>query len=82
MKLILPELLFARLIEEWEIANMVDEDVAQNWQFGVDWRNLTKFRSKGGAEALECGWGVEFGDFVADLTGDELALEVCRSILY
>ena len=64
LQLVLPEFLLAGLVQEGEVADMVDEDVAQDREFGVD-------------EAVQGGWGVEFGDFGADLVGDEFAFEVC-----
>lgn len=76
LQLVLPEFLLAGLVQEGEVADMVDEDVAQDREFGVDGGDLSVFGFEGGAEAVQGGWGVEFGDFGADLVGDEFAFEV------
>jgi hypothetical protein len=55
---------------------MVNEDVAKDRQFGVNGCDLAEFRSKWGTESLQCGGGVEFGDFTPHLEGDKFALEV------
>lgn len=36
MQLILPELLLLRLVEKWEIANMVHEDITKDRKLGVN----------------------------------------------
>jgi hypothetical protein len=40
LKFVLPELLLLRLVEEWEIPNMVYEYVAEEGQFRVFWRDF------------------------------------------
>lgn len=77
LQLILPELLLVCLVEKWEVANMVDEDVPQDRQLRIHGRDLAVLRSKGRTESLQRGGGVQFENFAADLTGDELALEIC-----
>jgi len=51
LQLVLPELLFAGLVEKGEVADMVDEDVAEDWQFGVFGRYLASIGAEGRAEA-------------------------------
>lgn len=58
LQLILPELLLMRLVQKWEIANMMHKDIPQNRQLGVNGRDFAKLGSEGGAEALQGGWGV------------------------
>jgi len=36
LQLILPELLLLRLVEKWEIANMVHEDITKDRKLGVN----------------------------------------------
>ncbi len=55
---------------------MVHEDVAQDRQVRIQRAYFAKVGFEGGAEALECRWGVQFGDFEFDLLGDQLALQV------
>lgn len=76
LQFVLPEFLLAGLVEEREVADMVDEDVAEDGEFGVDGGDFAVFRFEGGAEAVQGGWGVEFGDLGADLVGNEFAFEV------
>ena len=76
LKLILPELLLARLIKEGKVANMVDEDVSQNGQFGLLRGDFTVIGSKWRAEALEGGGRVEFVYFPLYLLRNKLSLEV------
>lgn len=78
LQLVLPEFLLAGLVQEGEVADMMDEDVAQDGEFGVNGGDFAVFGFEGGAEAVQGGWGVEFGDFGADLVGDEFAFEVCQ----
>lgn len=58
---------------------MVNKDITKYREFRIDGRNFTKLRTKGGTKALKCGGGVELGDFSANLSGDELAFQVCRT---
>lgn len=59
LQLVLPELLLPGLVEERKLADMVDEDVAQDGEFGVERRDLAEFGFEGGAKAAQGGWGVE-----------------------
>jgi hypothetical protein len=61
---------------------MVHEDVSQNRQLRVNGGDLAELRSEGRSESLKGCGGVEFGDLCVDLSGDELALEVCMSSHY
>jgi len=65
----LPELLLAGLVEEGEVADMVDEDVAEDGQFGVFGGDFARVGAEGGTEAAESGGRVKFGDFVLRLLG-------------
>lgn len=78
LQLVLPEFFLAGLVQEGEVADMMNEDVAQDGEFGVNGGNFAVFGFEGGAEAVQGGWGVEFGDFSANLVGDEFAFEVCQ----
>lgn len=55
---------------------MVDEDVSQNGKLGVEGGHLPKFGLKRGAEPAQGGRGVELGDLVLYLLGQELSFEV------
>ena len=55
---------------------MMHKDISQNRQLRVKRADLAKLGLEGGAETLECGGGVELSDFLLDLLGDELALEI------
>jgi hypothetical protein len=35
LELVLPKLLLLRLVEEWELADMVDEDISQDWKLRI-----------------------------------------------
>lgn len=43
LQLVLPEFFLARLVEEGEVADMVDEDVAEDGEFGVDGGDFAVF---------------------------------------
>lgn len=77
LQLVLPKFLLAGLVQEREVADMVDEDVTENGEFRIDGGDFAVFGLEGGAEAVQGSWGVEFGDLGADLVGDEFAFEVC-----
>jgi len=55
---------------------MVDEDVAEDGQFGVFGGDFARVGAEGGAKAAEGRGGVEFGDFVLGLLGEQFALKV------
>lgn len=76
LKLVLPELLLPRLIEERKVAHMVDEDVPEDGQLGVEGGDLPKVGLERGAEPAQGSRGVELGDLVLDLFGQELSFEV------
>ena len=76
LQFVLPELLLLRLIQKRELADMMHKDISQNRQLRVKRADLAKLGLEGGAETLECGGGVELSDFLLDLLGDELALEI------
>lgn len=42
LEFVLPKLLLFRLVQEWEIPHMVDEDVSEEGQLGVLRRNLPR----------------------------------------
>ena len=63
LQLILPKLLLVRFVKKWKLANMVNEDVSQDGQLGLQRRYLSIFRPERGAKALECRRRVEFADF-------------------
>lgn len=67
LKLILPELFFSSLIEEWEIADMMDEYKTQDGKVGIYWGDFAVVRAKWGTEALQCRSGSQFCDFIVDL---------------
>lgn len=76
LQLVLPELLLLGLVQEWEVADMVNKDIPQDWQFRVNGRNLAIFRSEGRAKALQCRGRVQLGDLPSDLLRDEFPLEI------
>jgi hypothetical protein len=53
---------------------MVNEDIPQNREVGVEGRDFAKLGLERCAESLECGWGVQLFDFEFDLLRDEFAL--------
>ena len=55
LQLILPKLLLTRLVEEWKVAHMVNENIPQNGQFRIHGRNLAKFRLKWCSKAMQSG---------------------------
>lgn len=55
---------------------MVDEYVSEDGELGLKRRNLSKLGAKGRAEPAQGGGGVELGDFVLDLFGEKLPLQV------
>lgn len=55
---------------------MVDEDVPEDGEVGVEGGDLPKVRPEGGAEPAQGGGGVELGDLALDLLGKELSLEI------
>jgi hypothetical protein len=77
LQLVLPKLLLLGLVEEREVADMVDEYEAQQGELRVLGRNLASVGAKGRAEALQGGGGGEFCDFILCLPRDELTLEIC-----
>jgi hypothetical protein len=52
LQLVLPKFLFARLVEEGKVADMVHKDVAKDGQLRVFGLDLATVGSEGGAEAL------------------------------
>lgn len=74
---ILPKLLLVGLIEEGKVADVVDEDVAQDRQVRIDGGHLAIVRFEGSAKAAQSGRGGQLGDLMAHLAADELTLEVC-----
>lgn len=73
LQLVLPKLLLFRLVEEREFANMVDKDVAEDREAGLERRDLANIGSEGCAESTEGCWRVEFGDFPFRLLAHELS---------
>lgn len=82
LELVLPKLLLAGLVEEGELAHVVDEDVAQYRQLRVQGRHLAVLGLEGGAEAPQRRRRVELRDLPFDLLGDQLALEVWSPCQY
>jgi hypothetical protein len=78
LQLVLPKLLLLGLVEEGEVAHMVDEYEAQQGELRVLWGDLAGVGAEGRTEALEGGGRREFSDFILCLARDELALEVCE----
>lgn len=62
------------LVEEREVAHVMDEDVAQDGQVRVDRSNLAEFGLEGCTEAVEGRGGVQLVDFADDLAADQLTL--------
>ena len=56
---------------------MVDEDVPQYGQFGIDGGHFAKVGLERRAEPFQGSRRVEFADLPVDLFGNELSLEVC-----
>ena len=81
LELVLPELLLLGLIKEREVAHMVDEDVPEDGEVGVERGDLPKVGLEGGAESAQGGGGVELGDFSLDLLREELSLEIWETKL-
>lgn len=59
LELVLPELLLLGLVEEGKVADVVDEDIAEDGQLRILGCYLAGVGSKGSAEALEGGGGCE-----------------------
>lgn len=55
LKFILPKLLLPRGVEKRKVADMMDEDVAQQGQLGIFWCDFACIRSKGSAKTLQSG---------------------------
>jgi hypothetical protein len=55
LQFVLPKLLLLGLVQEGEVAHMVDEDEAQQRELRVLGRNLAGVGAEGRAEALEGG---------------------------
>ena len=79
MEPVLPKFLLFGAVEEGEVADMVDEDEAQDGQLAVDRGHLAKRALEGRAKALQGGGGVELVDLKLDLPRDEFALQICHS---
>lgn len=58
LKLVLPEFLLFRLVEEGEFADMMNEYVSQDGKLGVERRYLAIVGLEGRAESAEGGWGI------------------------
>lgn len=52
LQLFLPELRLLRLVEERKVANMMDEDVSKDWEFGIKGRDLAVLGTKWRTESL------------------------------
>ena len=77
MKFVLPKLLLLGLVEEGELANMVYEDVAQEWKLRVNGRHFSELGLEGGAESSQGGRRVKLRDLPVHLFRDEFSLEIC-----
>jgi len=53
LQLVLPEFLLPRLIKERELSHMVNEDVSQNGELGVQRRYLAKLGFEGGTKPTQ-----------------------------
>lgn len=52
LKLILPKLLLPRSVEKRKVADMMNEDVAQQGQLGIFWCDFASVRSERSAKTL------------------------------
>jgi hypothetical protein len=59
LELVLPELLLLGLVEEWEFADMVDEDVPKDWKLRIKGGYLAEVRFERGTKSSEGSWGVQ-----------------------
>ena len=64
------------LIQKREIAHMMHENITQNRQLRIDWRDLAKLGLERGAEAVQGSGRIQLGDFVTNLVADKFALEI------
>ena len=73
LQLILPKLFLFRLVEERELADMVNKDVAEDGEAGIERRDFANVGPERCAESTEGCRGVEFGDFPFRLFAQELS---------
>ena len=76
LQLILPKLLLLGLVEKGKLADMVDKDVSEDGQLGVERRHLPKVGLEGCAKPPQRRGGVELRDLPFDLLRDELAFQI------